>query len=284
MIRRKALTLAMALATGAAFVLAAGQVTAGETLDRVMDKGEMIVASSPQWPPHGFMDDDGNLVGFDIDVAKELGKRMGVKVTFDTPSFALVTGGHWHKRWDLASFSITPTDVRKRVLDFPVAYYYSTYVFVVHEDSPAQTRDDLRDTTFGVEGGTSSDDYLQHESNYDTSLVPEIEYLDFKPKKTVTYKGSLAPFDDLRLGDEVRIGAIVAEDVTAELAIEKGYPVRILDDGVAFVEPIALATDKGDVEFNEKIRSVIEDMRADGTLSKFSEKWFKSDVTKLPED
>lgn len=268
---------------GGAFLVTSMAAVAGATLDRVMKKGELVVAASATWPPHGFINDDNEYDGFDIDVAKEIAKRLGVKLKIDSPKFDLVTGGHWKGRWDLASFSITPTKARARLLDFPAVYYYSTYVFVVHEDSKAETRDDLKDVVFGVEGGKTADDYLQRDLQIDGAISPSYHYLDFEPK-TRTYATSMLPFEDLRLGDNKRIGVIVAELQTAENAIKSNYPVKILEGDVPFQEPIALATDKGDEEFNAKIAELIDEMKADGTLEELSYKWFDDDYIELKVD
>jgi len=255
-------------------------VYAGETLDRVNSSKQLVVGVGANWPPHGFLNDDHELDGFDVDVAKEIAKRMDVKVKFKTPSYKLFTSGRWHKRWDLISYSVTPTKARAKVVNFPAIYYYSTYVFVVHKDSDAKTRANLKDATFGVEGGTTSDDYLHHDLQIDAKLMPSFKYLNYTPKMT-TYNSSMLPFEDLRLGDGVRLGAILAERQTAKDAIKNGYPVRILSNDIAYQEPIALVTDKGDPEFDQKIGSIVADMKADGTLREFSYKWFGADYIEL---
>ena len=66
----------MRLAVGAAFVAAAVSAHAGETLDRVMSKKAMVVATNSGWPPQSYLDDNNEMVGFDIDVAREIGKRL----------------------------------------------------------------------------------------------------------------------------------------------------------------------------------------------------------------
>jgi polar amino acid transport system substrate-binding protein len=266
------------IAIGAAICAISASALAGKVLDRVEKTKQLVVTVSAKWPPHAFLNDKHELAGFDIDVANDIAKRMGVKVKFDTPDFKLVTGGHWHDRWDLAVFSITPTKARARGINFPAIYYYSSYVFVVHKDSKAKTREDLKDVTFGVEGDTTADDYMHKAMQLDMSTVPPFKYLDFTPKMVV-YKSSMLPFEDLRLGDGVRIGAIIAEKQTAENAIKHGYPVRIIPNDTAFLEPVAIVTDKGDPEFDKKIASVIADMKKDGTLKGISEKWYGADYT-----
>ena len=79
----------------ASLFLFSGMAHAGPTLDRVNEKKEMVVATNVGWPPQGFLDDNNELVGFDIDVTNEIGKRLGVKVRFETPEWPTLTGGHW---------------------------------------------------------------------------------------------------------------------------------------------------------------------------------------------
>lgn len=253
---------------------------AGAVLDKVQTSKELDVAVSAKWPPHAFLNDNHELAGFDIDVANDIAKRLGVKVKFDTPDFNLVTGGHWHGRWDLAVFSITPTIARAKLLNFPAIYYYSSYVFVVNKASKAKTREDLKNVTFGVEGGTTADDYMHQALQLDAHSLPPFKYLDFQPK-TITYKTSLLPFEDLRLGDNVRLGAIIAEQQTAENAVKQGYPIRIIPNDIAFLEPVAIVSDKGDAGFDTKVAAIIADMKTDGTLKKISEKWYGADYTEI---
>jgi ABC-type amino acid transport substrate-binding protein len=115
----------------------------------------MVVATNSGWPPQSFLDDSNELAGFDIDVAREVAERLGVEVSFETPEWAIMTGGHWNGRYDLAVGSVTPTKARAEVIDFPAIYYFSPYVFVVHEDSAADSRDDLDGKVIGVETGTT---------------------------------------------------------------------------------------------------------------------------------
>ena len=252
---------------------------AGAVLERVQNNKQLVVAVSAKWPPHAFLNDNHQLAGFDIDVSNELARRLGAQVKFDTPDFHLVTGGHWQGRWDLAVYSITPTKARARVLDFPAIYFYSKYVFVVHKDSKAKTAEDLKNVTFGVEGGTTADDYMHRDLQLDANSLPPFKYLDYTPKSIVSYKTSLLPFEDLRLGDNVRLGAILAEEQTAQTAIQHGYPVKIIPNDVAFLEPVAIVSDKGDPDLDKKIASIVNDMKQDGTLKKISEKWYGKDYT-----
>lgn len=96
---------------------------AGEALDRVMSAGVLKVATSADWAPQSFINDDNKMDGFDVDVARELAKRLGVEVEFVTPSWDIITAGRWNGRWDLSVGSMTPTKSRAEVLAFPGVYY-----------------------------------------------------------------------------------------------------------------------------------------------------------------
>ena len=67
---------------------------------------------------------------------------------------------------------------------------------------------------------------------------------------------------------------------TIQEAIKNGYPMKVLGDP-AFYEPLAVATDKGDPEFDAKITEIVDAMHEDGTLTKLSDKWYGADLTSV---
>ncbi|OBQ85638.1 transporter substrate-binding domain-containing protein [Mesorhizobium sp. WSM3873] len=260
-----------ALAAGAlAFVSAA---RAGETLDRVTSKKAMVVATNSGWPPQSFLDESNQLVGFDIDVSKEIAKRLGVEVSFETPDWATMTGGHWQGRYDLGVGSVTPTKARAKVIDFAGIYYYSPYVYVVHKDSKAKSVNDLNGKVIGVETATTSEDFIRRQLEIDAPGLPPVEY-KLQPGEIRTFADSMLPFDDLRLGDGVRLDAVIAPEQTAQNAIKNGYPLRILEGDYAFREPLVVIADKGDAEWTTKIGGIIDEMKKDGTLATLTTKWY----------
>lgn len=267
-----------ALASASLF-LVSGMAHAGPTLDRVNEKKEMVVATNVGWPPQGFLDDNNELVGFDIDVANEIGKRLGVKVRFETPEWPTLTGGHWQGRYDVGVGSVTPTKARAQAIDFAGIYYYSPYVYVVHKDSPAHSTDDLNGKIIGVETGTTSEDFINRRLEIDAPDLPAFEY-KVTPGEVRTFEDSMMPFDDLRLGDGVRLNAVIAPEQTAETAIKNGYPVRILEGGYAFREPLVVIAEKNDPEWTAKIGEIIKQMKDDGTLATLTTKWYGADYSK----
>ncbi|MCK1790643.1 transporter substrate-binding domain-containing protein [Pseudomonas violetae] len=270
---KRVLTLAAAMS-----LLFVGAANAGAVLDKIQSSKTMTVATSATWPPQGFINDKNEIDGFDIDVSKEIAKRLGVEVKFITPDWDVITAGRWNGRWDMSVGSMTATKSRARILDFPGTYYYVPYVFAVHDKSTVTDHKALNGKTIGVEGGTTSEDFLNQALAIETTDVPPVVY-DVKTEKMKTYAGSVGPLDDLRLGDGARLDAILTQRSTLDAAVKKGYPLRAVDNAVAFYEPLAVATDKGDPELQAKLGTIIDEMHKDGTLSKLSTKWYGVDYS-----
>lgn len=266
------------LVAAVAVFATSGVAEAGQTLDRVMEKKAMVVATNSGWPPQSFLDDSNQLVGFDIDVSREIAKRLGVEVSFETPDWATLTGGRWQGRYDLGVGSVTPTKARAQVIDFAGIYYYSPYVYVVHKDSKAKGVEDLKGKVIGVETATTSEDFVRRQLEIDAPGLPPVEY-KLEPGEIRTFADSMLPFDDLRLGDGVRVDAVIAPEQTAENAIKNGYPLRILEGGYAFREPLVVIAEKVDPEWTAKIGAIIGEMKKDGTLASLTTKWYGKDYS-----
>lgn len=266
------------LVAAVAVFATSGVAEAGQTLDRVMEKKAMVVATNSGWPPQSFLDDSNQLVGFDIDVSREIAKRLGVEVSFETPDWATLTGGRWQGRYDLGVGSVTPTKARAQVIDFAGIYYYSPYVYVVHKDSKAKGVEDLKGKVIGVETATTSEDFVRRQLEIDAPGLPPVEYR-LEPGEIRTFADSMLPFDDLRLGDGVRVDAVIAPEQTAENAIKNGYPLRILEGGYAFREPLVVIAEKVDPEWTAKIGAIIGEMKKDGTLASLTTKWYGKDYS-----
>ncbi|MDB5524306.1 MAG: bacterial extracellular solute-binding s, 3 family protein [Rhizobium sp.] len=271
-------TILRRIAISAAVLALASAAHAGETLDRVMGKKAMVVATNSGWPPQSYLDDSNEMVGFDIDVSRELAKRLGVTVSFETPDWATLTGGRWSGRYDVGVGSVTPTKARANVIDFAGVYYYSPYVYVVHKDSDMKGVADLNGKVIGVETATTSEDFINRKLEIDAPGIPPIEY-KVEPGEVRTFADSMLPFDDLRLGAGVRLDAVIAPEQTAKNAIKNGYPLRIIEGEYAFREPLVVIAEKTDPEWTKKIGGLIADMKKDGTLGTLTTKWYGKDYS-----
>ncbi|MGB0901690.1 transporter substrate-binding domain-containing protein [Halocynthiibacter sp.] len=268
-ILRKAASVAVALG------LTAGAVQAGDVLDRVMADGVLRMATDPAWAPQSFLNDNNEMDGFDVEVGRAIAAKLGVDIDFVTPDWSLITAGNWAGRWDMSVGSMTPTKERAEVLNFPAIYYYVPASVGVHNDSPAQTLADLNGKTIGVSAASTWENYLRHDLTIDAEGVPAFEY-QIEPGEIRTYGTDIPVVNELRLGDGVRINAMIGSLPNLLEAIKNDYPIRVLGDPV-FYEPLAVAIDLGDQEFNDKLAGIVEELRAEGVLAELSLKWYGVD-------
>src|SRR5215470_16218008 len=138
----------------AALVLAtalAAPADAGDVLNRVMTNKKLVNALDAEYPPFSFLNSSNQMDGFDVDVAKEIAKRLGVALEHVTPGWDVITAGKWAGRWDICVGSMTATKERAEVLDFPVQYYYGQAVLLVNKNNTAKEPKDLSGKKIGVQ-------------------------------------------------------------------------------------------------------------------------------------
>jgi polar amino acid transport system substrate-binding protein len=265
---------------------ATGGATGGSTggaqtlLDRIMASGKLRVATDPAYPPQSSFDEATNTwQGFDIDVATEIAKRMGVTIDWQTPSWDLITAGSWNDRWDLSVGSMTVTADRAKVLDFTTPYYYTPAGLAVQQGSSITSIDQLAGKTIGVCGACTYESYLNRDLNI-TGYTPT--YVVPTNITLKTYDTDSTAIQDLVLG---RLDAVMSAVPTLQGAIDKGKAIQLLGNPV-FFEPLAAAVDKSapldPTSFVQKVSDIIQAMHDDGTLTQLSEKWYKEDLTVNP--
>lgn len=237
-------TIFAALAASLALSLAAAPAQAGEVLDRVLAAKNLKVATDANWAPQSFVNDNNEMDGFDIDVAKEIGKHLGVSVEFVTPGWDIITAGKWQGRWDMHVGSMTPTKARAALFDFPAVYYYTPAAVAVHKDSKAEKLADLEGKRVGVTATSTFEAYANQDLTLDAAGAPAFTY-EFKPGEVKSYANSTTAFDDLRLGDGTRLDAVVSSLPSILDAEKAGYPIKQLGKPV-FFEPLAVAVEHGD--------------------------------------
>lgn len=265
----------VAALTLAGLVGTAASAQAGPTLDRITKAGELVNVVDNSYPPFSYINENNEVVGFDIDIAKAVADRLGVKLRIETPGWETIVGGKWQGRWDICICSMTPTDQRAQVLDFPLEYYRSPAVLVVNKDETAiQSAADLDGKRVGVGTGSTYEAYL------DKSItIPGAKPIEFPFKSVIKVPtDETVAFQDLALGAGVRLDAVVANLATTKERIDAGAPVKIVGKPL-YGEPNWVAVDKGDAEWNAKVVETINALRADGTLKAISTKWLGADVT-----
>jgi len=253
--------------------------TAGETLDRVMNNKVMMETTDRAYPPFSYIDDKGEVVGFDVDVAREFAKRLGVDMKVETPSWEIITAGNWKGRWDICVCSMTPTKERAEVLDFVLQYYSAPAIVVVNADNnDIKGAADLNGKKVGAQAGTTYEKYIMKDLVIDIPGAEKVTY-PFTEVTTVPYDSEDTAFQDLALGGGKRLDAIVSNYLTAIDRVKKAPDkFKIVGDPV-FGEPIWVSVDKGDPEWQAKIKEIFKQMSDDGTLKTLSEKWIGRDIT-----
>ena len=246
---------------------------AGDVLDYILLDNEIIVATDANWAPFSYIDDDGEMQGFDVDVAREIATRLGVEVRFVTPAWDVITAGNWNTRWDLSVGSMTPTASRSEVLNFPATYYYTPASFAVHTGSTL-TVPQLNGKTVCTTAASTWEMYLQ--GDLDMLNAPAFTY-DVTPGTITSLVDGAACLDDVRLGAGVRNDGMIDSLPMILAAIDAGYPIKVLGDP-AFYEPLSLATDKqyDDPELDAELARIITEMQKDYTLSLLSIQHFKN--------
>ncbi len=263
------------ISTALIALLSIGMAQAGEVLDSIMAKKTIMVATDANWPPQSFINDKNVMDGFDVDVAREIAKRLGVEIEFITPSWDIITAGNWNGRWDMHVGSMTPTKVRAKKLAFPAVYYYTPAAVAVHKSSKISNVAALSGKKVGTGTGTTFELYLQGDLAIDAAGAPKFDYQISNPE-IKSYETSTIALDDLRLGDGVRLDGVVSSLPVFLEAIENGYPIKVVGEPI-FYEPLAVTIDLGDAELNDKLKEIISWMRKDGTLTRISKKWYGVD-------
>ena len=240
---------------------------AGAVYDYIKANNELMIATDANWAPFSYIDDDGVMQGFDVEVGREIAKRMGVEARFITPAWDIITSGNWNMRWDVSVGSMTPTASRSEVLNFPAVYYYTPASFAVHTDSTL-TVPQLSGKTICTTAASTWEMYLQ--GNLDMLDAPAFTY-DVTPGTITSLVDGAACLDDVRLGAGVRNDGMIDSLPMLLAAIDAGYPIKVLGSP-AFYEPLSLATDKGndDPELDAELARIIADMKKDYSLSLLS--------------
>ncbi|MER8550426.1 transporter substrate-binding domain-containing protein [Mesorhizobium sp. M1169] len=249
---------------------------AGELLDRVLTTKTLKVAVGTDWGPISSLNAKHELEGYDIDVAKGIANYLGVKAEFITPGWDLIVAGNWADRWDIGMGQMTPTTERAKKLDFSENYYYGTVVVAVPTNSKTKEFSDLNGKIVGVTTNTLEAQYLHQTLAPNWIGAKPIEF-KFKVGEVKEYESANVALADLRLGDGIRLNAVVSDETGMERAIKSGYPIKVL--GALFSAPGAISIMKGDSEFLDKINAAIKSMKDDGTLSKIAIKWYGTDTS-----
>lgn len=291
--------LLVALVTSA-FLLTAcggGGAAGGDLLATIKSRGYLLVSTDPNYEPQSFLNTTGKrpadtkcpadaltaaeLQGFDIDVAAELGKRLGVETCFVSPDWDLITAGSWADKWDISVGSMTVKPAREKVLYFTTPYYYNTADVAVAKDAGITSLDQLSGKALCVGTATTYEDWLNGKLD-----LPARDIYAQPPANVVV--ASLSTDQEcaqaIQAGRKDFVGYVTAGTVIDQ-NISQGLAV-VKVGGTVYAENLAVAIDKAHSKDPTSLVAALDGfvkaMHSDGTLTTYSNKWFKVDLTQAP--
>ena len=256
-----ALVLALALCTVSFAALAEDA-----SLQNVLDKSKLILGFDASFPPMGFTDENGDYVGFDIDVAKEVAARLKVELVLQPIDWNAkdleLNSGNIDCIWN----GMTVTPERAESMSLSIPYLNNAQVLCVLKDSPIKTIADMAGKTLALQSGSSAAEAVAANADLLASLKgAPVEYAD-----------NVMALLDLDNGgvDAVALDVIVANYYIAK----KNANYRVLDEQLA-PEQYAVGFRKADVALTDAVNQTLIAMAKDGKLGEISTEWFASDVT-----
>lgn len=237
----------------------------GETnsQDKVAEKETFILGLDDSFPPMGYRNENNEIVGFDIDVAKEVCNRLNMELKLQPISWAAKVEELNSKNIDCIWNGMSVDDERKQIMNLSESYMKNSLVLVVINSSEYKTIKDLKDKKIGVQTGSISQEVLEASEFYED--IEMIGYNDY-----------IVSFMDMEIG---QIEAVFVDEVLANYYIasqNKNYVV--LEERMAEDE-FAIGFRKDDSELRNKVQNTLEEMKADGKLGEISTKWFGKDIT-----
>ncbi len=239
-------------------VAGCGGLHEGKGLKRVQEAGVLRVAMDPSFPPFESIDGQGKIVGLDVDMAKALGARLGVRVEFVTTTYdglydALTTG-----RADVIISALYPDPSRTQDFAFSSPYFNAGEVLLVSSDSPIHSLDEVGGrhilAVFGTDGHMEA---LRWQSFYDPP--PQVSTVE-------TEEEGLAA---LLAG---RCDGVILSNLTALAAQMQGLPVRTVQPFVTD-EIYVIAARREDADLIAALSQLLQQLAGDGTMEQLTRRW-----------
>lgn len=234
------------------------------SLTDLQSKGTLVVGIDDQFPPMGFVGEDGEITGFDVELSKLVAEKLGVEaeiqpIDWSTKEMELNSG-----KIDVVWNGYTITAERIKQVEFTKPYLNNEQVIVVASDSPYQSKADLEGKVVGAQAESAGLDALRADAEFVDSLADVPEYDD--------YMAALLDLGSSRLDaiaiDKILIGYTISQDPGK---------YRILDESLAD-EYYGIGCAKGAVALREAIDKALDELYEDGSIEELSTKWFGENI------
>jgi polar amino acid transport system substrate-binding protein len=237
-----------------------GQAVANDDLAKVKDNKAMTFAMSGNYPPFNFVNDKGELDGFDVEIGKEISKRIGVDGKPIATAWDGIIAGLLANRYEAIIGSMAITEERLKAIDFSETYYRDGAQLFVKKGGDTSGIDAMKGKKIGVTLGTTFEKWVRENA-------PDVEVR--------TYKG--VPQMMLELGTGRLDGFITGRLIGLMAIKDKGAPVALSGE-LLYTEQVAIALRQKNPELKAAINKAIADMKSDGTYEAISTKYFGSDI------
>jgi polar amino acid transport system substrate-binding protein len=265
-VKKIAIALLCVVAAGMFFACQKKGAEGGDnSLQSILSKKKLIMGLDDSFPPMGFRNENNEIVGYDVDLAKEVAARIGIElvlqpIDWNAKEQELNTG-----EIDCIWNGFTITEQRKENLLFTPPYLKNAQVVVVKGNSPVATLSDLAGKTAGTQMGSSSVGAIDAAPEFKASLKEIVEYKDF-----------LTALMDLDVGG---IDAVVIDLVLANDNINRsGKNFRILGETLED-EEFGIGFRKNDKSLADKVWATLLEMAKDGTVARISTEWLGADIS-----
>jgi len=223
---------------------------------------DLKIATEGAYPPFNNKNAKGELVGFDVDIAKAICAEMKAKCTLVAQDWDGIIPGLLAKKYDLIVASMSITDERKKKVAFSAPYYSDFLQFVAKKGSGFQPTDaGVKGKTLGAQRSTISSQYLEDKYR--------------KVAKIKVYDKQTAAWLDLKSG---RLNAVLADIYPAYDWIQKNKGYALVGKKIDINDKIGIAGRKEDAELLKKVTAAIKAIRDNGTYAKINKKYFPFDI------
>lgn len=256
--------LALFIQAGAAAVLVAGAVQAAD-LAQIKERGELIAATSGNLPPVTFVDQNNELAGYDVEVARYVGDKLGIPVRLQRLDWKGILPGLQTGRFDAVFSNVNITEERKDTFDYSIPYSRSAVVVVRRADATdIEGYEDLAGKRVGAISGGNDGEVPARK------IAEEFgDFADFKG-----YAGYAEMFQDLGIG---RVDALIAPDTAAANFIRERPGVAEIVGEPYQVRYVGVPMQKGSEELKAEIDAAIREMRDSGKLDEWASQYFGID-------
>lgn len=240
---------------------------ADDSLKYIKDKGALVVGLDDAFPPMGFRDDKNEIVGFDIDVARAVCEKLGVKLELQPIDWDAKDQEMKTKRIDCIWNGFSINDERLKTYEMSKSYMDNHMALIVKSDSGIKSQADMAGKKMGIQSGSSADDALNDQS---------AAALKNSLAEVVPFKDNTTALMDLETNG---VDAVLMDDVVANYFIKTNNKNYTVLSDFLYSEKYAVGFRKGELELTEAVNNALVELKKDGTLAKIATEWFGSDTT-----